>query len=114
VTDISATTEVLRPFGLTEEGGLIIDQVSPRYTEDDLMGRTPDLQELDLPRTGLPNAEFFWEVTESRPSEPPSVRRQYKPASVPMLARDGFHWKVILTKTDYDPGRNGSRLRRAF
>ena len=114
VTEMSSTTEVLRSIGLTEEGTLSVDRISPRFTEDDLMGRTPDLQDPELPRTGLDNVEFRWEVAENRPSLPASVRRAYKPSAVPSLSRDGFQWKVLLVKTDYDAGRQGSLMRRSF
>lgn len=112
VVDMQSTTEVLRAFGLTEEGGLSVDQVSAKYTEDDLMGRTPDMTDLSLPRTGLANAEFFWEVVESRASDPPSTPRMYVPTAVPMLSRDGFQWKVQLTKRDFNRARDRSFNRR--
>jgi hypothetical protein len=112
VVDMGSTTEVLRQFGLTEEGGLVVDQVSTKYTEDDLMGRTPDLIDPTMPRTGLSTVEFFWEVIESRPSNPASVPRRYVPVGVPMLSRDRFQWRVALAKQDYNRSRGRTFDRR--
>jgi hypothetical protein len=108
VGDLNATSEVLRPLGLSEEGSLSISQISAKYTEDDLMGRTPDLTNPALPSTTSRNTEFFYEVVESRPSSPRSTRRRYVPSSVPALSRDGFQWRVTLTKQDYNRVREGS------
>lgn len=106
VMDMTSTSEVLRFAGLTEEGSLKIDQISPKYTEDDLMGRTPDLVDPAIPRTGLRNAEFFWEVVERRNSDPPSIPRRYVPSAVPSIGRDRFDWTVALTKQSADRPRS--------
>lgn len=112
VRDLGQVSEVLRSTGLTEEGGVVIDQISGRYTEDDLMGLTPDLQEPALQRTSRAMVEFFWEIVESRPSTPTPIVRRFRPVSVPMLSRDGFAWTVGLTKQDFDSGRTGTTVPR--
>ncbi len=104
--DMNATSEILRAYGLTEEGGVAVDQITTKYTEDDLMGRTPDLNDPAVPRTGLRNVDFFWEVQESRPSNPPPTPRRYEPNSVPMLGRDRFQWRVTLSKQQFDRARD--------
>jgi hypothetical protein len=106
VIDMSSTQEILRFAGLTEEGTVRITEISAKYTEDDLMGRTPDLIDPEMPRTGLRNCEFFWELVERRPSNPPSVPRRYVPSAVPMLGRDQFEWTVTVTKVSADRPRN--------
>lgn len=113
VRDMSTTTEVLRAVGLTEEGGLVVDEISGHYTEDDLMGRTPDLTDIVVQRTGARNGEFFWEVVENRPSTPSPVRRRYHPSAAPALSRDGFQWRVVLTKSEPNRSRHGSFDRTA-
>jgi len=110
--DLASTSEILRPFGLGEEGGVVIDQVSAKYAEDDLMGRTPDLVDPVLPRSGLSNREFFWEVVENRPTTPNPVPRRYIPNAAPTLSRDGFQWRVSLTKQDLDRSRQRTPNRR--
>lgn len=116
VRDMNATNEILRATGLSEEGSVVVDQITAKYAEDDLMGRTPDLQDPEMQRTSVVNSEFFWEVEENRPNQPRAVRRYYKPSSVPFLTRDGFQWRVVLTKSDYDPDRAAGQLapRSAF
>lgn len=112
VRDLSSTTFQLRAFGLTEEGGTSIEQISLRYTEDDLCGRTPDLQDPAFPAVGSSSVEFFYEVVENRNSFPTPVRRRYVPNAVPQLTRDIFQWKVMLTKQDYNRDRQGGYTKR--
>lgn len=106
VLDMASTTEVLRSFGLTEEGGVMINKISAKFTEDDLLGRTPDLVNPAMPRTSLRNVEFFWEIVENRKSDPAPVPRRYVPNSTPMLSRDRFQWKIALTKQDSNRARD--------
>lgn len=112
IVDMAATSTALAAVGLAEEGGLSIDQISAKYTEDDLTGKTPDLQDPVLQLTGMRNAEFFYEVVENRPSNPSPTRRRYVPNGVPSLSRDGFMWRVSLTKQDFNRARDGSFTRR--
>ena len=113
VSNMGSTTEVMRAVGLTEEGTLSVDQISAKWTEDDLLGRTPDLIDPAFPRTGNRKQEFFWEVMENRPSTPSPARRDYVPNGVPALSRDGFQWSVTLTKRAFDRNRAGGFDRRA-
>lgn len=105
VIDMQGTSEVMHAIGLSEEGGISIDQISAKYTEDDLMGMTPDLVDPALARTGVRNAEFFYEVIEARPSNPQPIPRRYVPDGVPMLSRDEFQWKISLKKQDFNRSR---------
>lgn len=107
VTDMTGTTQIMRSIGLSEEGGILIDQISVKYAEDDLTGRTPDMADPAQPLTGRPDVEFAYEVQEWRTAVPEPARRYYVPSSVPMLSKGGFQWKVVLTKRDYNPSRQG-------
>jgi hypothetical protein len=108
VRDLSGVNRRLRAAGLTEEGDVTIDEISAKYAEDDLMGRTPDLQNPELRRTLRQDVEFWWEVHEARAVGVPTVIRRYSPpTSVPTLSRDNMQWKVTLTKQGEDRGRNG-------
>lgn len=98
IRDMSSTTEVLSSFGRIEEGGIVVDRISPKYSEDDLVGATPDLIDSANPRSGKRNAEFFWEVVEARPTVPNPVPRRYIVAAAPTLMRGGSHWRVPLNK----------------
>lgn len=109
----SIDTNVLST-GLTEEGTVTVDQISARLTEDDLLGRTPDLNDPNLRRTMAAPVDFFWEVIEARGSNPNSVIRRFNPRGIGGLSRDGFQWSITLVKQDYDRGRNGELAREAF
>jgi len=110
VIDLSSTTELLSPFGRTEDGSLVVDKISDKFSEDDLMGGTPDLANGAIPTTGRPGAEFFWEVQENRGTSPTPVARRYAVAAAPMR-RPPMGWRISLTKRDadraeaFDPGR---------
>ncbi len=106
ILDMTTTQEVMRSFGLTEEGTLVIDQISIKYSEDDLMGRTPDMISPTLPRTNQANTQFFWEVVELRKQNPSPIPRRYVPVAVPNLDKSGFAWKVALVKQTQDRSRN--------
>ena len=107
VADMTATLEVMRAFGLQEEGSLTVDKITSKYTEDDLMGRTPDLLDVPNTRAGGDEFDFFWEVVAAREDNPNPVRRRYVPTSAPHLSKGGFGWRVVLTKQEYDRNRSG-------
>lgn len=105
VRDMASTGLSLSAYGLTEVGGLTVDQISAKYSEDDLRGRTPDMVDTVDPRTNDSHVEFYYEVQESRPTTPPPQPRRYVVNGVPSLNRNGMHWIVSLTKQDYNSGR---------
>ena len=113
VTDMSAVAQVLRSTGMSEEGDVRVTEISARFTEDDLMGKTPDLKDDDVPRTSDVARDFWWEIVENRPQIPRPVVRRYAVNSVPTLSRDGLQWRASLTKQDYDRGREGETVREA-
>jgi hypothetical protein len=109
VRDYDSVRRGIRSTGVTEEGDIVVDRISPKYAEDDLLGKTPDLVDPSLPRTSRPDVQFWWEIEENRPSTPnPMIRRFSPPAAVPFLKRDAFQWSVTLTKQAGDRGRRGS------
>jgi len=112
--NIGALDEVLRATGTVEEGDVECVEISARYTEDDLLGRTPDIRDPALQRTALEEMDFCWEAVENRPQRPFAVIRRFAVRGVPELSRDGFQWKVRLVKQDYDRGRRGETERDAF
>ena len=107
VRDIDSVRRVVGPAGLSEEGDIVIDQISAKYSEDDLVGRTPDLTDPQQTRTSRVDTEFWWEVEEARAAAPTPVRRFSPPAAAPMLSRGGLAWRVTLTKQGYDRARRG-------
>lgn len=112
IRDMSATTEVLSPFGRVEEGGIVIDRISAKYSEDDLTGKTPDLIDPAITRTGKRNGEYFWEVQENRPGFPNTIPRRYIHAAAPTLMRGGSQWRIPLNKQNTDRSRTQTFQRR--
>ena len=108
VLDMSGTTEILRAVGSAEEGGIVIEKISPKYSQDDLMGLTPDLTSNTDKLTGADNVDFFWEVRESRPDVYPRPQpMRYVPSALPMLDMGKMQWRINLTKQDYNRDRDG-------
>lgn len=104
VQDATSTAYVVRAFGLQEEGTIVIDRISGKYTEDDLTGRTPDLEDPVKTRSGQDGLDFYWEVVEAADHDPKPVPRRYVPSAVP--ARLPFQWKVVLTKQEMNAPRS--------
>lgn len=108
VRDISAVRRTLYATGLGEEGDIVVDEISTKYAEDDLVGRTPDLQDPEIPRTSRRDVEFWWEVHEARAVGAPTVIRRFSPpVTTPHRAADNMQWRVTLTRQAEDRGRNG-------
>lgn len=114
VKNMESLPEILRSTGLTEEGSITVDQISAKYSEDDLAGRTPDLQDPSKPITSAANVEFYWEVVENRVALPLAKRRRFTTNGVPELSRGGFQWSVSLIRQDVDRQRNGGNQRGQF
>ena len=108
VRDLSSVRRPIRSTGVTEEGDVVVDRISGKYAEDDLLGRTPDLADPALPRTSRSDVEFFWEIVENRPTTPnPVIRRFSPPSAAPFIRRDAAQWSVTLTRQAGDRGRRG-------
>jgi hypothetical protein len=101
VADMSGMPFSLAAVGMTEMGGVRVSQISQRFSEDDLIGRTPDLRDTVHPKTSRGNVEFFYEIVEARQTVPPPKPRRFVPQGVPMLNRTGMEWRLSLTRSEY-------------
>lgn len=106
IRSLDSTQQVLEATGMAEEGSISIDQISARYSEDDLLGKTPLALNPADPRTKRKAVQFFWEVVEDRTASAPK-RRRYHPSGVPSLNKAGYSWSVNLVKQDADLSRSG-------
>lgn len=111
VQDVSGINQVLRQGGVSEEGDVKVDEISARYSEDDLLGLTPDLLDPNDRRRLLRGVEFFYEMEEYRDSDRPTAKRRFTLANTPTLSREGLQWTVTLLKQDGDRMRDGSTER---
>ena len=101
VKDLSGLRNRLTPIGLDEVGDLQVSQISPRYTEDLLMGRVSD--------DGHPISEdesFFYEVFAPG-HDHTGIRRRFFPVSAPTYEPTKFEWKVNLRRASEDRSRCG-------
>lgn len=100
VIELNSLQQLQNPIGGEPVGAMRITEISPRYTEDYLMGNRPD---------GTPkpdNCEFFWEVEIPR-ADGPGQRRRFIPKSTPQKLTEDGTWSVIVLKTSADAPRNG-------
>jgi len=86
----------LLDIGMDEQGGLSISEISPRYTENELLGLDPDGK-------GIPDNEtFYYEVTLMREDPGSLRRRRYMIQGVPSFSATGLYWTVRLVRSGSD------------
>lgn len=98
--DMAKVRRELQMIGMEELGFIRISEISPRYTEDFLMGLSDD---------GRPIPEdqnFFWEVHFPR-ADGPGPRRRFFPKAVPSYMATKFQWHIDLLKASEDRTRDG-------
>uniref|UniRef100_A0A6H1Z932 Uncharacterized protein n=1 Tax=viral metagenome TaxID=1070528 RepID=A0A6H1Z932_9ZZZZ len=109
VADISSVGQMLRAFGVVEEGGVTVSRITKEWSEDVLMGLRDGYVDgsTRLGRTLQPDVEFWWEIIEQRDREMARPRR-FRVSGTPTLTRSVFGWEVVLEKQDYDVDRSGT------
>ena len=101
LVDLSGLQEVLQPVGLDEIGTVQVEQISGRFTEEQLRfldsdGRDPPAQE-----------SVWWEVEFVRPDGKPGERRRFVLVGAPEYLPGNVEWRVRLSKAHEDRGRDG-------
>lgn len=99
VKSVQSMERDAQPVGVLESGELRVDQISTRYTEDQLLGRLEGGDR--TPR----DQSFYWEVRVIGDSQ---VRRRFFPKSPPELDQMNVQWVVRLVRAQADRGRDGS------
>lgn len=107
VRDLATLNQNIKSTGRVEDGDVYVDEISARYAEAELMGKTTDLAAPDQPRTARNLVEFWWEVAEAREGCPEPAIRSFTPRTAPSLKRDDFMWTITLAKREYDRGPSG-------
>jgi hypothetical protein len=100
VSDLANLSQELLPIGMEEVGQVRISEISPRYTEDQLVGRDND---------GTPvssDTEFYYEIEFVRPDSD-GVRRRFIPTGVPNYNPTQFQWWIDLRRAHDDRTRAG-------
>jgi hypothetical protein len=101
VSDLTSLAEIVSPVGLDEHGGIVLSEVSGRYTDDQLRG-------LDI--DGTPPAEdeqVMYEVEFPRSDGKPGERRRFHIRSAPHYFADEFQWRVPLERAHEGRDRRG-------
>lgn len=121
VSELTGIAKDQDAVGLTERGGITVDQISSRFTEDILMGLLFEYRDESRPDTLKPGIEFFWEVQNHTPArfvtpgyegcdrltDRRQPRRRFHVSSTPHLSADGFQWTVSLVRADGERDRDG-------
>jgi len=99
VRDLAQITSRPTEVGAAERGDAVLDEISPRYTEEDIAKFFPE----DLPA----GQRYFIEVRMDSRDGPNVPRRRFTPRGVPMRRIERFDWTVRLAKQDSDRGPRG-------
>lgn len=102
IVDLTSLTEIVQPIGLDEVGSIEVSQISGQMTEDQLMGRDDEGNEI------APDLEFFWELEFPQPSGKPGEKRRFFPRGAPFYEPGRLQWRVRLEKGHHDRDRGGS------
>lgn len=101
IENLNAIALTLQSNGTDEIGVVTVSEISPRYTEDWLLGRLGD-------GTPVPDDQnFYWEIFFPRPTEP-GPRRRFIPVSAPSLQATSFEWTIRLIHVAEDRTRAGT------
>jgi len=102
LVDMTALTEIVQPIGLDEAGSVQVEQISGTFTEEQLLGR--DANGNDIPA----DQEFFWEIEFPRLDGKPGEKRRFFPRGAPMYYPGRLQWVVRLEKGHSNRQRDGS------
>ena len=102
VVNYDAVTQFIEPVGANEQGDIEVIQIPTRYTEEQLLGKSADGEEIPI------DIEFFWEIEFPRPDGGPSQKRRFVPRGLPTYKPGSLQWTIRLTKANDDRIFDGS------
>jgi len=100
ISDISDLSRELSAVGVDESGSVRVSQISTKYTEDYLIGRSDDGSKIPE------DQNFYWEIRFPR-ADGKGPRRRFIPQAAPTLDAMAFQWKISLLKVSEDRMRDG-------
>lgn len=100
VTGLDGIDRSAQPVGMVEQGTIRIDQISARYTEDQLTG-------IEKGRALPLDQQFYWEIRSLELGGQPVQRRRMTPSSSPQLDRLNMQWTMRFARQQADRGRAG-------
>jgi hypothetical protein len=99
VTDLSGITEILQPTGIDEQGGIVVGEISGRYTEDILRGLDASGHEPER------NQQVFYEIEFVNGTAQKSDKRRFTLRGAPEYLPGRFQWTVKLERAQQDRNR---------
>lgn len=106
VPSLDPIAQQLQSFGEVEVGEIRVSQISPRFSEDTLVGRDIVVQAgLALPD----DVSFYWEIYHPETGRP-GIRRRFTLSGSPSKHPTQFQWTVMLTRAATDRLRDGSTV----
>lgn len=101
VSDVSTLNKEVFSIGNEETGSIRVSEISPRFTEDQLVGNSNDGDALPT------DMNFYYEVFFPR-ARGPGVRRRFTVDGTPNYNPTKFQWWVNLRRAYEDRSRDGS------
>ena len=95
ITDLGGISKTNLSVGLEEAGNLRIQEISPRYSEGDLLGL------IDGQRP-TQDTNFYWEIRTPPRADGKDIRRRFFPSSAPNLEETQFQWSISLVRAHGD------------
>lgn len=102
IQEMASVQLQLLDIGMDEQGSLQVSQISPRYTENQLLGRNPD-------GSGIADNETFsWEVRLDKGDVSDlKKRRRFMVKGVPSFKAESLQWSVNLIRAGSDRQHDG-------
>jgi len=101
VDPISSVNRVLLDIGMDEAGSLRVSEISPKYTEHQLMGFDPMGGQIPG------NETFSWEIILMRGDRENPHRRRFMVSGIPAYDPEALQWTVQLVRAGKDREQGG-------
>jgi len=101
VMDMDGLNEIVQAVGLDEVGGIRVDQISGRYSEDELRGAIPDNDPIDK------DENVFYEIEFPQTDGRSGVRRRFLLDAAPFYEADKYQWGIRLERSHEGRSRQG-------
>lgn len=98
--DLEGLAEIVSASGLSEQGDVMVSEVSGRYAEAFLRGAQPS-------GDPWPEENFFWEIEFPDIDGNPGERRRFAVGAAPWYDASGLEWKIHLRRQRDGRERNG-------
>lgn len=102
VAELTSLRRDLQPIGIDEVGSLRVSEISPRFNEDILVGRSDSGEPIPEDQS------FFWEIEFQRPPGQQGVRRRFTTKSTPSYDPLRFQWQIDLLRSSEERTRSGA------